>query len=101
MKFRVSQTFERLGDWCAQLFATSAEAEAAAEKLKAEIAAEVAQWDIPECPCNLGWSHEVAAFQEAADIAGEDAETYGMEAGQFIADMAVEIERLDSLFIAD
>ena len=96
MKFRVSQTFERLGDWGAQLFATRAEAEDAAEKLQAEIAAEVARWDIPEHPCNVGWSHEVDAFQEAADIAGEGAEIYGTEAGQFIAEAAVEIEQIET-----
>lgn len=95
MKYQVSQRFERLGDPCAQLFATSAEAEAAAEKLRAEIATEVAGWEILETSRDTGWADEVEAFFDAACIAGDDAETYGTEAAQFIADAAVEIDEID------
>ncbi len=94
MKFRVSQRFERLGDPCAETFDTREAAEAAAEKLRAEIAAEVAGWEILETSRDTGWADEVKAFFDAACIAG-DAETYGTEAAQFIAEAAVEIDEID------
>lgn len=106
MKFTVSQTFETLGDPCAESFETREEAEAAAVAMRRDIAAMVAKWETPsERPTRkTGFTAELGAWNEALEIAGVayDADTstvtadspmvYGIEAGEHIANLSVMIE---------
>jgi len=67
--YRVSQTFETLGTPCACGFVRREAAEIFADKLRAEVAAMV------------------------ADLA-DGAAVYGPEAGEYVADQAVQIEEV-------
>jgi len=108
MKFRISQTFETLGDNCEKTVATREAAEAWAETLRVTIAEMVAGWETPAeyAGPGTGWAKEVAAWEKAEDIAGVtydeegmrekgSAETYGEAAGAYIAEKAVEIEEIE------
>jgi len=96
MKFRISQTFETLGDPCAETFDTREAAEAAASKMRGEIAEMVAGWATPDADDErrpTGYSNEIAAWAHAVNLA-DGAPTYGREAGEYIAEQAVEIEEI-------
>jgi hypothetical protein len=97
MKYRISQTHERIGDPCSTVVATSREAEAAADKLRTDIAEMVAGWKIdPVGPQATGWSDEVSVWQHAEELAEEDGgTTYGKRAGDYIANNAVCIEEIE------
>ena len=105
MKYRVYQGFETLGDPCGETFDTRAEAEDAARKFEALIASDVAKMSTPdEREDRTGNSSEIEAWEAAADLAGvsydDDGErigpeTYGVQAGQYIAQQAVEIEEVE------
>lgn len=97
MKYEVRQSFETLGDPCAETFETREEAEAAAEKLRAAIAEAVAGWKIPDDDIRqTGYLNEIEAWEHAADLAeAEGNGTYGAAAGEYIAEQAVEIEEID------
>ncbi len=97
MKFIVSQGFESLGDPCAETFETREAAEAAAAKLRDGIAEMVAGWETPPADDEsspTGYSNEVEAWAHAVTLA-DGASTYGREAGDYIAEQAVEIEEID------
>ena len=96
MKVRISQTFETLGDPCAETFDTREAAEAAASKMRGEIAEMVAGWATPDADDErrpTGYSNEIAAWAHAVSLA-DGAPTYGREAGEYIAEQAVEIEEI-------
>ena len=107
MKYRVSQSFETLGDSGGETFGTRAEAEDAARKFEALIASDVAKMSTPdEREDRTGNSSEIEAWEAAADLAGveynDDGErtedspsVYGEAAGQYIAEQAVEIEDVE------
>ena len=95
--FRISQTFETLGDPCAETFDTREAAEAAASKMRGEIAEMVAGWATPDADDErrpTGYSNEIAAWAHAVSLA-DGAPTYGREAGEYIAEQAVEIEEIE------
>lgn len=97
MKFRVSQQFETLGDPCAETVETREAAEAAAAKMRGEIAAMVAGWETPAADDETsptGYADEIAAWAHAATLA-DGAATYGQSAGEYIAEQAVEIEEVE------
>jgi hypothetical protein len=99
MKFRVSQGFETLGDTCGKTFETLEAADAAAEKLRKEIAAMVAGLETPDTEDDgtidgsipMGYSLERDAWEHAVALA-DGADTYGNSAGEYIAEQAVMIE---------
>jgi hypothetical protein len=99
MKFRVSQVFETLGDPCSNTFATREEAEAAADKLRGEIAAFVSGMDTPDTEDDgtidgsipMGYSLELDAWEHAVALAN-GSDTYGKTAAAYIATKAVTIE---------
>jgi len=101
MKYEISQSFETLGDPCSEIFASREEAEAAAEKLRAAIAEEVAGWKIPDDADirQTGYLSEIEAWEHAADLAEAEGNggTYGLAAGAYIAEQAVEIEEIDEI----
>lgn len=99
MKYEIRQSFETLGDSGAEIFETREEAEAAAEKLRAAIAEDVAGWKIPDdADCHqTGYINEIEAWEHATDLAeAEGNGTYGAAAGEYIAEQAVEIEEIES-----
>jgi hypothetical protein len=72
-------------------------AEAVAEKLRREIADMVAGFETPDVDADgstTGYSNEIAAWAHAAALA-DGATTYGREAGEYIAELAVETEEID------
>ena len=95
MKFRISQGFETLGDPGAETVETREAAEAAAAKLRGEIAEMVAGWETPDADADspTGYSNEIEAWAHAVSLA-DGASTYGREAGEYIAEQAVEIEEI-------
>jgi hypothetical protein len=96
MKYRISQTFETLGEPCAKTFKSLSAAEAAAEKLRGEIANMVAGFATPDPDAyrsTTGYANEIAAWAHAEALA-DGATTYGHEAGEYIAEQAVEIEEI-------
>ena len=96
MKFRISQGFETLGDPSAETVETREAAEATAVKLRGEIAEMVAGWETPDIDDDsspTGYSNEIEAWAHAEALAG-GASTYGREAGEYIAEQAVEIEEI-------
>ncbi len=106
MKYIVTQTFETLGDPCAETHKTREAAEAAAAGFRALIAEMVAEMDTPMAPpSKLGHSNEIAAWAEAHELAGwewdyENDEPkgpakYGRNAGEYIAKQAVEIQEVE------
>ena len=95
-KFRISQTFETLGDPCAETFDTREAAALAASKMRGEIAEMVAGWATPDADDErrpTGYSNEIAAWAHAVSLS-DGAPTYGREAGEYIAEQAVEIEEI-------
>lgn len=97
MKFRISQGFETLGDPCAEMVDTREAAEAAAAKLRGEIAEMVAGWETPDADDETrptGYSNEIEAWAHAVSLA-DGASTYGAAAGAYIAEQAVEIEEVE------
>ncbi len=97
MKYEVRQAFETLGDPCSEIFATLEAAEAAASKMRGEIAEMVAGWATPDADDErrpTGYSNEIAAWAHAVSLA-DGAPTYGREAGEYIAEQAVEIEEIE------
>jgi hypothetical protein len=97
MKYRISQGFETLGAPCAQIVETRDAAEAAAAKLRGEIAAMVAGWETPDADDETsptGYSNEIMAWARAASLA-DGASTYGAAAGAYIAEQAVMIEEIE------
>lgn len=93
-QFRISQGFETLGDPSAETVETRAAANLAAGKLRGEIAEMVAGWETPDADVAsspTGYSNEIAAWEHAAILA-DGASTYGREAGEYIAEQAVEID---------
>lgn len=108
MKFIVSQTFETLGAPCTETFDSREAADAAAAKLREEIAGMVSDWETPEHdnPEKTGSTSEIAAWTQAEELAGvefddagdrtpESPKTYGIIAGRHIASKAVSIETSD------
>lgn len=93
MKYQVSQTFETLGDTCATIHETREAAERTASALRAELAAMVAAIETDGSEDSLGFAHEVEAWAEARELA-DGAETYGAEAGAYIAGQAVTIDEV-------
>jgi hypothetical protein len=95
MKFRVSQGFETLGDPCRKTFETLEAAEAAADKLRGEIAAFVSGMDTPDAEEDgtipTGFSLELDAWARAVALS-DGSDTYGKAAGAYIAEHAVTIE---------
>jgi hypothetical protein len=101
MKFRISQTFETLGDPCGDpcgdTFETREAAVAAAARLRDEIAEMVAGWETPDADDETsptGYTTEAAAWAHAVTLA-DGAATYGQAAGEYIAQQAVEIEEIE------
>jgi hypothetical protein len=92
-KYTVSQTFETLGQPCPEMFDTLAEAESAAEKMKAWITEWVASMDNDPIEGETGFANEIEAWREACRISA-GAPTIGEEAGRYIADLAVSIEEV-------
>lgn len=101
----VSQRFETLGVPGETRHNSKQDAEMAADKDRSEIAEMVAEWETPETePRNqTGFASEIEAWKEAAVIAGVEYDdngdrtesspkTYGLAAGQYIAEQAVAIE---------
>lgn len=101
----VNQTFETLGDPCRETFTRRRDAERAANRLRRAVAEMVADWETPACydPHPAGFSKEIEAWKSAEETAGvtyddngdrtaDSPETYGREAGEEIADAAVQIE---------
>lgn len=101
----VSQTFETLGLPCRDIFTRKSDAERAANRLRRDIAEMVAGWETPiNRPAPpTGYTSEIEAWKSAAETAGLEYEedgfrtenspkTYGREAGEEIAEAAVEIE---------
>lgn len=94
MKFKISQVFEALGDPCVAYAETREAAEAAAAKLRGEIAKMVAGWEPnADDERSSGYSNEIVARAHAARLA--DAGTYGAAAGAYIAEQAVEIQETE------
>ena len=93
MKYQIYQCFETLGDPCPEFAATSAEAEAEADRYREEIAADVAAREIPirEAEDFMAYAED-AFWMRAEEIAGEGARQYGRDAGEYIAREAVVIE---------
>jgi hypothetical protein len=99
MKFRVSQGFETLGDACGKTYETLEAAEAAADKLRGEIAAMVAGLETPDTEDDgtidgsipMGYSLELDSWEHAVALA-DGADTYGKAAGEYIAEQAVTID---------
>ena len=97
MKFRISQGFETLGDPCAETVESREAAEAAAAKLRGEIAEMVAGWETPAADDETsptGYSNEIKTWAHAATLA-DGGSTYGAAAGAYIAEQAVEIEEIE------
>jgi len=95
MKYRISQVFESLGDPSAATVKTREAAEAAAAKLRGEIAEMVAGWDAPAADDEshpTGYCNEIDAWAHAANLA--NGAKYGADAGAYIAEQAVEIEEI-------
>lgn len=108
MNYKVSQTYETLGDPAAETFPTRGEAEAGAVRMRGEIAAMVAEWETPASfnDHRGGCIHESEAWDEAERLAGveygEDGDRtasspkkWGLVAGEYIAGEAVEIEEIE------
>ena len=96
MKIRISQGFETLGDPSAETLDAREAAEAAAAKMRGEIAEMVAGWATPAADDEsmpTGYSNEIAAWAHAVSLA-DGASTYGAAAGEYIAEQAVEIEEI-------
>jgi hypothetical protein len=99
MRYRVSQGFETLGDSCRKTYETREAAEAAAEKLRGEIAEMVSRLDTPDVEDDgtidgtipTGYSLELDAWAHAVALA-DGAATYGNAAGAYIAKQAVTID---------
>lgn len=98
-RYRVSQTFETLGDPCAEAAATREAAEVAAAVLRDVIADMVAGWATPDAGGDTGpdtgWANEVEAWNQAAAMA-DGQETYGRAVGEYIAEQAVTIEEIEA-----
>ena len=106
MKYIVTQTFETLGDPCAETHATREAAEIAAASFRALIADEVSEMSTPTAPpSGLGNSDEISAWEEAHSLAGwkwdhendcgSGPAKYGRAAGEYIASRAVSIEEVE------
>jgi len=106
MTIRIRQRYATLGDPCAEMVETREAAEQVAERLRGEIAEMVAGMkpEFDQGP-DLGWADECEAWREAEDIAGierdedghpsDTAQTYGREAGAYIAERAVEVDEIE------
>jgi hypothetical protein len=90
MKFRVFQSFETLGDPCAEVRPTRDAAENAATRMRYAVARMVADWPVPAEDSRTGVAEECEAWARARELAGSA--SYGMEAGDYVAGLAVRVE---------
>ena len=92
MKFRVFQSFETLGDPVAETHATRDAADESAARLRYAVARMVADWPVAAEDSQTGVVGECEAWAQARELAGSA--TYGMDAGDYVAGLAVRVEEV-------